>query len=419
LGLVFMMLMVVYCRSNKKTKIVYDSITVRDGMYKAKERVSHGSNRYVLVKFVEEEKTIEVYNLRSDMLRFICLENINNINIKHTEDWTHIVISVVNHYDLFLSFPETSYGEKFHQEAELFFNKLGKEIKLQLESRVGIRRNITTVYDRKKMIAKLSHFVISKAWGDESEASETEKFINSVSESDKDYLKTKITQHELAEQLGIKSNCAFLQQLFKYMDLDKNGFISIKEFWDVMVVFAKGTPEEKAQLFFNIYDLDGNKKISAQDMEIIVKSSLGNESKNQDSNKLVENMLNAIGVSKDHQLDFQQFKQIFMGNSHVFHQIQIEQCNRYSVQNVAHRTFSLNVHCPTHRTTSETLFRERAEIEKESQNYELKKTQEGEISKHCRSLCNMISQNQNYWVLVALYTIIMWLIFLERAYYYT
>lgn len=55
------------------------------------------------------------------------------------------------------------------------------------------------------------------------------------------------------------------------MDTDKNGFVTVKEFWDVMVILAQGTPEEKARLAFDIYDLNQNNEISMADLHRLVK----------------------------------------------------------------------------------------------------------------------------------------------------
>lgn len=55
------------------------------------------------------------------------------------------------------------------------------------------------------------------------------------------------------------------------MDTDKSGFITIKEFWDVMVVLAQGTPEEKARLAFDIYDINQSNTIHLEDLLRLVK----------------------------------------------------------------------------------------------------------------------------------------------------
>ena len=54
------------------------------------------------------------------------------------------------------------------------------------------------------------------------------------------------------------------------MDKDRNGFILMKEFWDVMVIFAKGSPREKAQLIFNIYDVSHKGLLTEADLKTVL-----------------------------------------------------------------------------------------------------------------------------------------------------
>lgn len=56
----------------------------------------------------------------------------------------------------------------------------------------------------------------------------------------KDILKTELTQCEFAESLGMRSDSLFVRQMFTLVDKDNNGFISFREFLDMMVIFAKG-----------------------------------------------------------------------------------------------------------------------------------------------------------------------------------
>ena len=59
--------------------------------------------------------------------------------------------------------------------------------------------------------------------------------------------------------------------MFHLMDKDKNGFITVTEFWNFMVIFAKGSEEEKAKLLFKIYDLSETGSISSQDLSHLIK----------------------------------------------------------------------------------------------------------------------------------------------------
>ena len=53
--------------------------------------------------------------------------------------------------------------------------------------------------------------------------------------------------------------------MFAVVDMDKNGYISFREFLNTIVVFAKGTPEDKVKLMFDMYDIDQVGKLSRKD----------------------------------------------------------------------------------------------------------------------------------------------------------
>merc|ERR1711890_61707 len=65
---------------------------------------------------------------------------------------------------------------------------------------------------------------------------------------------------------------AFCEHIFRTFDTDKNGFIDFKEFLLAIDVTSSGTPEEKLNWAFSMYDVDGNGHIDQEEMTKIVKS---------------------------------------------------------------------------------------------------------------------------------------------------
>lgn len=60
------------------------------------------------------------------------------------------------------------------------------------------------------------------------------------SEIAKKYIYVELTKKEFANQLKLKPNSMFVDQMFEIADVDQNGFISFREFLDIMVLFSKG-----------------------------------------------------------------------------------------------------------------------------------------------------------------------------------
>ena len=55
-----------------------------------------------------------------------------------------------------------------------------------------------------------------------------------------EYLSTELTKYEFAETLQLKPTSLFVTQMFEVVDKDKNGYISFREFLDMIVIFSKG-----------------------------------------------------------------------------------------------------------------------------------------------------------------------------------
>ena len=59
--------------------------------------------------------------------------------------------------------------------------------------------------------------------------------------------------------------------MFAVVDMDKNGYISFREFLNMLVVFAKGTAEDKVKLMFDMYDIDQVGKLSRKDFSDMIR----------------------------------------------------------------------------------------------------------------------------------------------------
>lgn len=56
----------------------------------------------------------------------------------------------------------------------------------------------------------------------------------------KDIVRLELTAYEFAEALSLRPDALFVQQMFSLIDADGNGYISFREFLNVIVIFAKG-----------------------------------------------------------------------------------------------------------------------------------------------------------------------------------
>lgn len=60
------------------------------------------------------------------------------------------------------------------------------------------------------------------------------------SQKAKESLTCELSRAEFAEALGLKEHSMFVESMFSLADKDGNGYISFREFLDILVVFMKG-----------------------------------------------------------------------------------------------------------------------------------------------------------------------------------
>jgi len=60
-------------------------------------------------------------------------------------------------------------------------------------------------------------------------------------------------------------------QIFNLVDKDRNGFISFREFVDMLVIFLKGSAEEKMKFMFDMYDINNIGKLEREEFSNMLK----------------------------------------------------------------------------------------------------------------------------------------------------
>ncbi|XP_026939979.1 dual oxidase 2 isoform X2 [Sagmatias obliquidens] len=123
-------------------------------------------------------------------------------------------------------------------------------------------------------------------------------------------LTCELSRAEFAESLGLKPQDMFVESMFSLADKDGNGYLSFREFLDVLVVFMKGSPEDKSRLMFTMYDLDGNGFLSKDEFFTMMRSFI--EISNNCLSKaqlaeVVESMFRESGFQDKQELTWEDF----------------------------------------------------------------------------------------------------------------
>ncbi|KAF4017493.1 hypothetical protein G4228_008987 [Cervus hanglu yarkandensis] len=123
-------------------------------------------------------------------------------------------------------------------------------------------------------------------------------------------LTCELSRAEFAESLGLKPQDMFVESMFSLADKDGNGYLSFREFLDILVVFMKGSPEEKSRLMFRMYDFDGNGLISKDEFIRMLRSFIeisNNCLTKTQLTEVVESMFRESGFQDKQELTWEDF----------------------------------------------------------------------------------------------------------------
>jgi len=120
---------------------------------------------------------------------------------------------------------------------------------------------------------------------------------------------------DVMKQMGVVD--AFLQELiFNVFDDNKDGSINFQEFVCALSVMTRGSPDEKLEFAFSMYDLDGNGFISKDEMARIMDSFYKlvgplvtfSGKKYESPQQLVDEFFDQMDFNKDGQISMEEYK---------------------------------------------------------------------------------------------------------------
>ncbi|XP_069033221.1 calaxin isoform X2 [Embiotoca jacksoni] len=91
--------------------------------------------------------------------------------------------------------------------------------------------------------------------------------------------------------------------VFRTFDTASDGFVSLKEWIEGLSVFLRGTLDEKIKYCFHVYDLNGDKYISREEMFHMLKNSLVRQPTEEDPDEGIKDLVEIILKKMDHDHD--------------------------------------------------------------------------------------------------------------------
>uniref|UniRef100_A0A669PIF0 NAD(P)H oxidase (H2O2-forming) n=1 Tax=Phasianus colchicus TaxID=9054 RepID=A0A669PIF0_PHACC len=248
------------------------------------------------------------------------------------------------------------------------------------------------------------------------------------SQKAKESLTCELSRAEFAEALGLKANSMFVDSMFSLADKDGNGYISFREFLDILVVFMKGSSEEKSKLMFRMYDIDENGFLSKEEFLRMLRSFIeisNNCLSREQAEQVTESMFQASGFQDRDELTWEDFHYMLRDHDNELRltQLCIKGVPEVFKQSVHNRVSFIKKE-PRGRTlliiSAVLLFFTRANqyqlyLYTEAQR---KKYQQNKVQQKIQEFKRFIENYRRHIVCVVLFSAITAGLFVERAYYY-
>ncbi|KAK8769919.1 hypothetical protein V5799_013614 [Amblyomma americanum] len=402
--------------------------------------------RNVVARFMDDKRSLVLTNAASGgVLRSIDFRKVQSVFIHAASSKRRhfCLLRVPKEYDLVLKFDALEDMESFVARLEDFLGNIGVgRERRQMEESV-LLRDAVTLEHRQKQLDKFFRVVFAQAFGIEHDQKE---ILQLDAAQARDIVNLELTQAEFAAALSMHPDSTFVQQMFALVDFDNNGYISFREFLDMIVIFAKGTAEDKTKLMFDMYDIDHSGKLSRDEFANMIKSllELANQSLSPEKlNELISSMFREAGLEKKQTITLEDFQMLLSSHKDQLGYTQLNfdvstfkgalppSMSRNSVvyraQNTLVRAYSYFGGHSDAATTAASLAAEATGQQTRSRlnvqplalprkaNYE----QESALSLYLVAMGKFVENHRLEIFWLTLYTLVLLAIFSERAYYYS
>ncbi|XP_069078431.1 dual oxidase 1-like isoform X1 [Pleurodeles waltl] len=261
--------------------------------------------RHVFLQ-LQSRKLIRVLDGRSAVLRNINLENHHELNIIQSSNkgCRALLLKIPKEYDLVLLFN----GEEEREEFLGQLSNKGLSLSISILKEQNLLKEAVTKRQRNKILEIFFRHSFAQVL--DIDKSDNTRFTSEISRKVREALKCELSRTEFAESLGLKPQSMFVESMFSLADEDGNGYLSFREFLNILVIFMKGSPEEKSKLMFTMYDVDGNGFLSKEEFFIMLKSfiEMSNNCLSRDQTKqVIESMFREAGFQDKEELTWEDF----------------------------------------------------------------------------------------------------------------
>lgn len=298
----------------EKRRILRRTISCSVSVHDALEWRGHDVAPRSVELHLTNKGCLEIFSTAGSHLRSIKISTLPTVAIKMSSNKKRNVLGIImpREYDLVVEFPSepmrNEFGTmlcSFSQEHNVDVSVI--ELKLQ-----DLYNAATTKEKRNRMLEKFFKTVFSEAFQMDYDPSLDASSLDMKKHS-QEILEVELSKEEFAEAMAVKPNSDFVEHFFSLIDSDRNGYISFREFLNAVVLFSKGSIQEKLQTMFYMYDIDGTGYMSTKQIGQMFRSLLELAQSNLDTddiNCLVESLSSQSGMEPKEQYSFEDFCQL-------------------------------------------------------------------------------------------------------------
>ncbi|XP_076588963.1 dual oxidase 1 [Chaetodon auriga] len=221
---------------------------------------------------VDEKGRLQVFDRSGSAHRFLNLANQDYLDVILSSNRQHkaLLLKVSKEYDLVLFFDDESKRAAFVKHLRQGVTDITQEIRVKEMREEELLKEALTREQRAQIVETFIRHAFSKVL--EIEKCDAGDMSGVSRKKAREVLQCELTASEFAAALGLKPDCLFVDSMFTLADKDGNGYLSFQEFLDVIVIFMKGSPEEKSKLMFSMNDIGGTGFLSKEEFARMLRS---------------------------------------------------------------------------------------------------------------------------------------------------
>ncbi|XP_069018991.1 dual oxidase 2 [Embiotoca jacksoni] len=259
---------------------------------------------------VGDERRLQVFDRSGSTYRCISLGNQGFLDVLLSNDRHHkvLLLKIPKEYDLVLFFDEESKRADFVKLLHPEVTDIRQGIRVKEMREKELLKEALTREQRAQIVETFIRHAFSKVL--EIEKCDAGDMSGISRKKAREVLQCELAASEFADALGLKPDSLFVHSMFTLADKDGNGYLSFQEFLDVMVIFMKGSSEEKSKLMFSSHDVGGTGFLSKEEFATMLRSfieiSNGALSKSQAEDG-IKAMMQAAGFDDKAKISWEDF----------------------------------------------------------------------------------------------------------------